>query len=214
MPSPFDVSAQALLYVPSDLPDPRASGAQERAYERAVELIKAARGGALVLCTSTAQVRGMASAIRRAGPWPLWAQGDGAKSDLLDKFRAAGSGVLVATRGFWEGVDVPGQALRLVIMDKIPFPVPTDPLLKARGEASEREGRSSFGEHSMPLAALALRQGFGRLLRAHADWGVVAILDSRLHSARYGRALLASLPEAPRTQSLADVQSWYLQRLD
>ena len=212
VPSPFDVAGQSLLYVPSDLPDPRAAGANEAVYKRTTELIKASRGGALVLCTSIAQTRAMAAALRRAGPWPLWAQGDGSKSDLLEKFRAAGSGVLVATRGFWEGVDVPGDALRLVVMDRIPFPVPTDPLFRARSEAMEREGKSSFSHHSLPLASLGLRQGFGRLLRSSSDWGVVAILDTRLRSASYGRALLAALPEAPTTDSLADVQSLFLSR--
>jgi len=135
-------------------------------------------------------------------------QGEAPKARLLERFRD-GDSVLVATMSFWEGVDVPGHALRLVILDKIPFAVPTDPIVRARREAIEREGGDAFTEYQVPTAAIALKQGFGRLIRTRKDAGVVAILDRRIVEKGYGKRLLADLPPARRTSSLDDVASFW-----
>jgi ATP-dependent DNA helicase DinG len=145
------------------------------------------------------------------GRWPgeILVQGEAPKQSLLDRFRASGDGVLVATMSFWEGVDVPGRALRLVILDKIPFAVPTDPVVAARSAEVDRQGGNSFAEYSIPAAAITLKQGFGRLLRTQSDAGVVAILDRRIVEKGYGRRLLASLPPARRVSHLDDVEAFW-----
>src|ERR1019366_666399 len=136
-------------------------------------------------------------------------QGTEPKHKLLARFRAARHAVLVATMSLWEGVDVPGEALRMVIIDKIPFAVPTDPVVLARCEALDREGQSSFAKYSVPTAAITLKQGFGRLIRARTDAGVVALLDRRAVSKGYGKALLAALPPARRLSSMQDVRAFW-----
>jgi ATP-dependent DNA helicase DinG len=141
-------------------------------------------------------------------------QGEAPKSALLDRFRAATDGVLVATMSFWEGVDVPGEALRLVVMDRIPFGVPTDPLTRARCGALEQAGQQPFRAYSLPQAAITLKQGFGRLLRTRDDFGVVALLDGRIRSRGYGRALLASLPAVTATEHLSAVETFWQAHAD
>jgi len=142
------------------------------------------------------------------GKWKpgVLVQGEAPKHTLLERFREAGDAVLVATMSFWEGVDVPGRALRLVILDKIPFAVPTDPVVAARSAELERQGGNAFGEYSIPAAAITLKQGFGRLLRTQDDAGVVAILDRRIVLRGYGKRLLAGLPPARRVSSLDEVR--------
>lgn len=207
--SPFDYAENALVYIARDLPEANDPAYFARAGERAAELVRAAGGGAFVLCTSLRAMRALHAALARLGVGPLFVQGQAPKNALLARFRADGHAVLVATMSFWEGVDVPGQALRLVIIDKIPFPVPSDPVVRARGLALEDEGQNPFTDYHVPTAAITLKQGFGRLLRTGSDRGVVALLDRRLVTRGYGRALLAALPAAPRTERLGDVAEFF-----
>ncbi|GAC1569685.1 MAG: helicase C-terminal domain-containing protein [Polyangiales bacterium] len=210
VPSPFDFQRNAGVYIPLDLPEPNDTQFIDRAAQRIVELVNASQGGAFILCASTRNMRALHGALRDASlSYTLMCQGDAPKSALLDSFRAEGNAVLVATMGFWEGVDVPGSALRLVVIDKLPFAVPTDPVVAARHRAIESEGRSAFAELSIPEAAIALKQGFGRLIRTRADMGVVAILDKRLRTKGYGRSLRASLPKASALHDLVDVQRFF-----
>lgn len=202
VPSPFDVASAALLYLPEDLPEPASSAFDAAAAERVRELIALTGGGAFVLCTSHRALRTFEAALRPTVGEHLLVQGEAPKHALLQRFRVHGDAVLVATASFWEGVDVPGAALRLVVIDRIPFPVPTEPLHEARCRAIEKRGGNSFAEYTLPTAAIALQQGFGRLLRRETDTGIVAVLDRRLTSKPYGRALLASLPDAKRVTQL------------
>lgn len=207
--SPFDHAAASLLYLPSDLPDASAPDFVDRAADRVAELVAITGGGAFVLCTSIRSMRALARALRGRTPEPPLCQGEGPKSSLLARFRASGDAVLVATMSFWEGVDVPGDALRLVVIDKIPFSVPTDPVVVARCAAIEATGQNPFTAYSVPQAAITLKQGFGRLLRARTDRGIVAILDRRVTTRGYGRTLLASLPPSPRTDRLEEVRAFW-----
>jgi ATP-dependent DNA helicase DinG len=209
VPSPFDFAARAALYLPSDLPDPGDPGFENAAVLRIVELVSVTGGGAFVLCTSTRAMTRLHEALTRLLSAPPLLQGEAPKHVLLDRFRREGDAVLVATMSFWEGVDVPGRALRLVILDKIPFAVPTDPVVLARSAVLDRNGGNAFAEYSVPSAAIALKQGFGRLLRTERDAGVVAILDRRMTTRGYGKSLLASLPPARRVSSLDDVRAFW-----
>jgi ATP-dependent DNA helicase DinG len=210
VPSPFDFAKNAGVYVPVDLPEPNDAMFLEKAGNRILELIKASRGGAFILCASARNMRALHATLRDAElPWPLLCQGERPKFALLNDFREAGNAVLVATMGFWEGVDVPGRALRLVVIDKLPFAVPTDPVVAARHRAIEEDGRSSFAELSVPEAAISLKQGFGRLIRTQEDAGVVAILDKRLRTKGYGRSLRASLPPASPLFDLDQVRAFF-----
>jgi ATP-dependent DNA helicase DinG len=204
--SPFDYQRQAALYLP-ELPDPRDPAFAAAAREEVESLALASGGGAFVLTTSLRVLddlsRHLAPGFRRRGLEVL-VQGELPKHDLLERFRAHGHAVLFATLGFWEGVDVPGHALRLVVLDRVPFDVPTDPLVRARCERIEEDGGSAFKEHLLPSAALTLRQGFGRLVRTRSDRGLVAILDARLRSKGYGKLLLRALPDARRLEARAD----------
>jgi ATP-dependent DNA helicase DinG len=209
VPSPFDFATRAALYLPNDLPDPGDPAFEDAAVRRIVDLVRVTGGGAFVLCTSTRAMTRIHDALAvRLSPPPLL-QGDAPKHVLLDRFRREGDAVLVATMSFWEGVDVPGRALRLVILDKIPFAVPTDPVVLARSALLDRNGGNAFAEYSVPSAAITLKQGFGRLLRTEKDAGIVAILDRRMTTRGYGKSLLASLPPARRVSSLEDVRTFW-----
>lgn len=207
--SPFDFERSAILYTPRDLPEASEATFAGRAAQRASDLIAITGGGAFVLCTSIRGMHAIAAELRGLLRAPPLVQGDAPKSALLARFRADRSAVLVATMSFWEGVDVPGDALRLVIIEKIPFAVPTDPIVAARSAAIEREGGNPFVGYSVPQAAITLKQGFGRLIRTRGDRGIVAILDRRVKTRGYGRALLDSLPPVPRTERLEDVQRFW-----
>ena len=209
LPSPFDYAENALLYVPRDLPEVSDAGFIPAAGERVADLVRASGGGAFVLCTSNRVMRGLHAELGRRGVRPLMLQGEAPKSSLLGRFRSTNGAVLVATMSFWEGVDVPGDALRLVIIDKTPFPVPTDPLVAARSAALDEAGENAFTGYHVPTAAIALKQGFGRLIRTASDRGVVAILDRRLLTRGYGKTLLAALPPACRTEKLEDVETFF-----
>jgi ATP-dependent DNA helicase DinG len=205
--SPFDYESRAILYLPRDLPLPSDSGFADRAAERTCDLIELTAGGAFVLTTSLKSMRELAVRIAASLPRTrLLVQGDASKPLLIERFRAEQDAVLVATMGFWEGVDVPGRALRLVVLDKIPFVVPTDPIVRARAVVLEREGKNPFRDLHVPAAALALKQGFGRLIRTTADRGIVALLDPRVHQRGYGKKLLEPLPPARREYDLERVR--------
>jgi ATP-dependent DNA helicase DinG len=209
VPSPFDYAARAMLYTPIDLPDVATSEFSAAAAERIATLVGLVRGGAFVLCTSSRAMMGFGKALAGRVPGPLMVQGQAPKHLLLQRFRSAKNAVLVATMSFWEGVDVPGDALRLVIIDKIPFAVPTDPIVVARSQAIEQAGGKPFAEYSVPQAAITLKQGFGRLIRTRKDRGIVAILDKRVRKRGYGQTLLAGLPAASRTENFADVEVFW-----
>jgi ATP-dependent DNA helicase DinG len=207
--SPFDFASRAALYLPDDLPEPSDPRFEERATERVAELTKMTGGGAFVLCTSTRAMRSLAARLRMRVDLPVLLQGERPKHLLLSRFRASGRAVLVATMSFWEGVDVPGWALRLVVLDKIPFAPPTDPVVAARCAALDRDGGNGFTQYSVPSAAMTLKQGFGRLIRTQLDAGIVAILDRRIVKKGYGRALLAGLPPARQVRDLAELETFW-----
>jgi ATP-dependent DNA helicase DinG len=209
VPSPFDFATRAALYIADDLPEPTEAGFESACAERVVELVAITGGGAFVLCTSNRAMRAFKASLAGRVPGPLLVQGDAPKHVLLDRFRDAGSAVLVATMSFWEGVDVPGSALRLVILDKIPFAVPSDPVVAARCARIEAEGGNAFTQYSVPSAAITLKQGFGRLIRTKKDAGVVALLDKRAARKGYGKSLLAGLPPARRTRTLDEVREFW-----
>jgi ATP-dependent DNA helicase DinG len=209
VPSPFDYPAAALLYTPRDLPEASDPAFTERAADRVAELVGVTGGGCFVLCTSNRAMHALARALRERLDRPPLVQGDAPKGALLRRFRAGGDAVLVATMSFWEGVDVPGEALRLVVIDKIPFAVPTDPVVAARCAAIEEAGGNPFTEYSVPQAAITLKQGFGRLIRTRTDRGIVAVLDRRVRTRGYGRVLLDSLPGARRAERMDEVRAFW-----
>ncbi len=212
LPSPFDFGGRSLLYTPRDLPETSDPAFIARAADRVGELLAITGGGAFVLCTSVRAMRGLAEALRSRWPAPPLVQGEAPKGALLRRFREDGHAVLVATMSFWEGVDVPGDALRLVVIEKIPFSVPTEPVVAARCAAIEAAGGNPFVHYSVPQAAITLKQGFGRLLRTQRDHGVVAVLDRRLRTKGYGRTLIEGLPPAGRTDQIDDVRAFWATR--
>ncbi|MFO0592777.1 MAG: ATP-dependent DNA helicase [Polyangiaceae bacterium] len=214
VPSPFDYAGSSILYVPDDLPEPSEEGFLDAAAERAADLVRITGGGAFVLCTSVRAMRALSRRIGGLLKRPIMVQGDAPKGAILSRFRAANDGVLVATMSFWEGVDVPGDALRLVVIDKLPFAVPTDPVVAARAKAIEAAGRSPFTEYFVPHAAITLKQGFGRLIRTQRDRGIVALLDRRVRTKGYGRLLSGSLPPARRVGTLDEVRAGWAAILD
>jgi ATP-dependent DNA helicase DinG len=196
--SPFDFREQAILYVAKHLPEPKSPAWAEAAAEEVCALVAAAGGRALVLCTSRAAVTRLSLALRAQGDHPILVQGEGSRSALLQQFGADERSCLVATRSFWMGVDVPGPSCVLVVIDRLPFARPDDPLAQARREAAERTGGSGFRDVDLPAAALVLAQGAGRLVRSRQDRGVVAVLDRRLATAGYRDTLLDALPDMRR----------------
>jgi ATP-dependent DNA helicase DinG len=209
-PGPFDFARQAALVVPEGLPEPNAPGFVAAAAATVRALAEVTGGRAFVLCTSTRNMLALHRASRDL-PWRVLLQGERPKARLLDAFRAEPS-VLFATASFWEGVDVPGEALSLVIIDRLPFAPPGDPVVAARLRALEAGGRDGFSELQVPAAALALRQGFGRLVRTREDRGLVAILDRRLVTKGYGRAFLATLPPSPLLRTVEEARRWWSAR--
>lgn len=204
LPSPFDYPEQGGLYLPPDLPDPSQPGHVEALLEHAHPLITAAGGGAFLLFTSHRALAAAAAWLaQRRLPGPVFVQGEGARSRLLEDFRRAGNGVLLGTGSFWQGVDVRGPALRVVVIDKLPFAAPNDPLTQARIEAVRRSGGDPFTAFQLPEAVLALKQGVGRLIRDFDDRGLVVLGDPRLRTRPYGRVFLASLPPFARIEDPA-----------
>jgi ATP-dependent DNA helicase DinG len=214
-PSPFDYARQALLYVPTDLPDPNSPAYTEAVVDAALPVIEAAGGRAFLLCTTLRAVRRAGERLRdliaeRELAWPLLIQGELGRTELLERFRSAGNAVLVGSQSFWEGVDVRGEALSVVIIDKLPFAPPDDPVLAARIAEMERRGQNGFMHHQLPEAIIALKQGAGRLIRDEHDRGVLMICDPRLISKPYGRRIWQSLPPFARTRDLKQVESFLL----
>ena len=210
--SPFDFARNALLYTPKDLPPPGHPAFAEAAGERIAELIEITRGGCFVLTTSLRSMNALYAMLAKRLPGRrIFVQGAAPKAALISAFRAAGDAVLVATMSFWEGVDVPGRALRLVVLEKIPFLVPSDPIVQARSQELERAGENPFLRLHVPAAAITLKQGFGRLIRTRDDAGIVALLDPRVHQKGYGPRLLAALPPAGRTTELSEVRRFWEQ---
>jgi ATP-dependent DNA helicase DinG len=208
VPSPFDFPRQAALYTPTHLPDPTAPGFIEAAAEEILQLCEVTGGRAFVLFTS---LRNMVRAYElTAGRLPYQAllQGERPKQQLLEAFRETPS-VLFAAHSFWEGVDVPGDALSLVIIDRLPFASPGDPLVAARINQLQQRGEEPFEAYQLPQAALALRQGFGRLIRTQSDRGIVAMLDRRIVTKAYGRVFLSSLPDARRVDDVVELSRWF-----
>ncbi|HTF60700.1 MAG TPA: ATP-dependent DNA helicase [Actinomycetes bacterium] len=206
--SPFDFRHNALLYVPRAVPQPSSDGFQAAAERELVSLVDASRGRALVLCTSWRAVESFAAALAHL-PYELLVQGDDVPARLAARFRDEVASVLVATRTFFEGFDVPGESLSLLVLDRLPFPRPDDPLLAERGRRVEAAGASRFSEVWLPAAAVSLQQALGRLVRSETDRGVMAVLDRRLADAGYRASLLGSLPPAPLTRSLEDVRAFF-----
>ena len=212
-PSPFDYQKQALLYVPPNLPQPNAPGYTDAVVDAALPVIEAAGGRAFLLCTTLRAVRRAAELLReefakRNHPWPLLVQGELGRTELLAQFRSAGNAVLIGSQSFWEGVDIRGDALSVVIIDKLPFAPPDDPVLAARIAEMEKRGLNGFMHHQLPEAIINLKQGAGRLIRDEADRGVLVICDPRLISKPYGKRIWQSLPPFARTRELSAVQAF------
>jgi len=208
LPSPFDFEHNALLYLPRGLPDPVDRDYTDAVIEAARPALEASRGRAFLLFTSHRALRRAAELLDDL-PYPILVQGTQPRQRLLERFRAEGNAILLGAASFWEGVDVKGEALSLVVIDKLPFAAPDDPVLEARLNAIREAGGSPFNEHQLPAAALALKQGAGRLIRDHADRGVLMLCDPRLVSRGYGRALRDCLPPMRVTRELADVQRFF-----
>ncbi|MEY3739854.1 MAG: hypothetical protein RLZZ192_530 [Pseudomonadota bacterium] len=209
MESPFDYANQALLFVPQSLPAPQSSDFLPAFVEQLMPLIQASQGGALVLCTTLRAVERVAAlladAYDRVGlSWPIMRQGNGTRRDLLERFRTLDHAVLVGSASFWEGIDVAGDQLTLVAIDKLPFAPPDDPVLEARLRACRSRGGNPFMEYQLPEAAIALKQGAGRLIRSETDWGVLMVGDTRLVDKPYGKQLWRGLPPFARTRVLED----------
>jgi ATP-dependent DNA helicase DinG len=212
--SPFDYAQQALLFVPPGLPEPNSSGYTQAAVEAALPVIEAAEGRSFFLFTSLRAMREargwLESGMQRTGmDFPLLMQGEGAKSELLERFRRLGNAVLLGSQSFWEGVDVRGEALSLVIIDRLPFAPPDDPVLAARIDKINNEGRNAFLEYQVPEAVITLKQGAGRLIRDEVDRGVLMICDPRLVTKPYGRRIWQSLPPMTRTRELSEVRAFF-----
>ncbi|NBV15718.1 ATP-dependent DNA helicase [Janthinobacterium sp.] len=213
-PSPFDYGQQGLLFVPQNLPQPNSLGYTDAVIDCALPIIEAAGGRTFFLCTTLRAVKRAAERLadefkKRGLDFPLFVQGDRGRTELLDQFRAAGNGVLIGSQSFWEGVDVRGDALSLVIIDKLPFAPPDDPVLAARIEVMEKQGKNGFMHHSLPEAIINLKQGAGRLIRDEGDRGVLMICDPRLISKPYGKRIWQSLPPFKRTRDTAEVVEFF-----
>jgi ATP-dependent DNA helicase DinG len=206
LPSEFDFAEQALLYIPSNLPDVRDAGFPERAAQEIIQLLEISEGRAFCLFTSYSQMKDLYERVRTQVRYPLFLQGSAPRSALLEKFKNTEGAVLFATSSFWQGVDVRGDQLSCVIVDKLPFAVPSDPIVAARVKALQEDGRNAFAEYQVPEAVLALKQGFGRLIRSRTDRGVLSILDNRIQRMQYGKIFMESLPAYSTTRDIAAVE--------
>ncbi len=215
--SPFDYGKQAVLYAPLGMPEPNSFGYTDAVVDAAFPAVVAAGGGAFFLCTSLRAMRRTHELLKarledEGHDMPLLLQGEGSKNDLLQRFRHLGNAILVGSQSFWEGVDVRGEALSLVVIDKIPFAPPDDPVLSARIEQMRQQGRNAFIEYQLPRAVINVKQGAGRLIRDETDRGVLMICDPRLLSKPYGRRVWQSLPPMKRTKELSEVLNFFASR--
>jgi ATP-dependent DNA helicase DinG len=209
LPSEFDFARQTILYLPPRMPDPRSPDFALAAGREVVEILKRSRGRAFVLFTSYATLRQVEAIVEMALDYPIFVQGTAPRSLLLQRFRETPHAVLLATSSFWQGVDVVGEALSCVIVDKLPFASPGDPITSARIDSIRAQGGEPFDEYQVPLAILALQQGLGRLIRHRQDRGVLAVLDPRIRTKGYGRRFLASLPPAPAVHELSRIEAFF-----
>jgi ATP-dependent DNA helicase DinG len=212
--SPFDYAQQALLYAPANMPDPNTPDYIEAVAKAALPVIQASQGRTFVLCTSLRAMREIYALLKDAFAlngmeYPILLQGDSTRTELLDRFRTHGNAVLVGSQSFWEGVDVRGEALSAVIIDKLPFAPPDDPVLSARIDQLSAEGKNAFMEYQLPYSVITLKQGAGRLIRNETDRGVLMICDPRLVTKSYGKRIWQSLPPFRRTKVLADVEAFF-----
>jgi ATP-dependent DNA helicase DinG len=191
------------------MPDPRDRSFNDKAADEVIEILRRTEGRAFVLFTSYASLRAVEARVSAALPYPLFVQGTAPRGVLLDRFKSTANPVLLATSSFWQGVDVVGDALSCVIIDKLPFASPGDPITAARIDAINARGGDAFQQYQLPVAILTLLQGLGRLLRHRTDRGVLAILDPRLQSMGYGRRFLAAMPPAPITRNLSDIERFF-----
>jgi ATP-dependent DNA helicase DinG len=208
-PSSFDYQEQAIVYLPNSMPDPRSQDFTSIAAAEIIKILHVTNGRAFVLCTSNYSMKALFEIVSSRVGYPCFLQGSMSKSGLLDRFRGTSNAVLFATQSFWQGVDVRGDQLSCVIIDKLPFAVPSDPLVAARSKYIDENGGSSFFEYSVPQAVISLKQGTGRLIRSRTDRGVIAILDPRLRTKSYGRDFLNSLPRMRITGDLSDVEEMF-----
>jgi ATP-dependent DNA helicase DinG len=209
LPSHFDYESQALLYVPPDLPDPRTPQFGAAAAERIRKLLEITRGRAFVLFTSYAQMNDIYRRLLGVIEFPMLRQGDAPKSALLEEFRLTPNAVLFATSSFWQGVDVQGEQLSCVIIDRLPFAVPSDPVVAARVKAIDADGGNAFFQYQVPAAVITLKQGFGRLIRSLHDRGLLCLLDNRILKKQYGRVFVESLPNYKRTTDMRVVEEFF-----
>jgi ATP-dependent DNA helicase DinG len=207
-PSPFDWNAQALCYLPPRLPEPMARDYTTALVDALEPVLEASGGRAFVLFASHRALR-EAAALLRDGPWPLFVQGEAPRHVLLQRFRESGNGVLLGAASFREGVDVVGEALSVVVIDKLPFAAPDDPVFEARLDAVRRRGGNPFRDEQLPQAVIALKQGVGRLIRSESDRGVLVLCDPRLTGKSYGKTVLDSLPPLPVTRHIDDVRAFF-----
>jgi len=209
LPPEFHYAEQALLYLPQRMPDVRDAGFQTKAADEILRLLELSEGRAFCLFTSYSQMRDLYERVSARSPFPMLLQGTAPRSVLLERFKTTPNAVLFATASFWQGVDVPGEQLSCVIVDRLPFAVPSDPVVAARVNALNEEGRNAFAEYQVPQAVLALKQGFGRLVRSKTDRGVLSILDNRIQRMAYGKIFIESLPKYAKTQELRDVEKFF-----
>ena len=209
VPSHFNYPSQALLYVPPDLPDPREPQFVERASQRVRQLLEISRGRAFCLFTSYAFMNQLYERLLGELEFPMLLQGSAPKNALLEEFRMTPNCVLFATSSFWQGVDVQGEQLSCVIIDRLPFAVPNDPVVAARIKAIDENGGNAFFEYQVPSAVISLKQGFGRLIRSLHDRGLLCLLDNRILKKQYGRVFLSSLPEYARTTDIRAVERFF-----
>ena len=208
--SPFDYQRRTLIYTPEHgFPDPSAANFTGSVCRRLLEILQLSRGRALVLCTSLRAMDIYADFLAEKISYPILVQGHGSRTALLDQFRRETNSVLLAVASFWEGVDIAGESLSCVVIDKLPFEVPTDPVIQARIRQIQDAGGKPFFSFQVPRAILTLRQGVGRLMRSTTDSGLIAILDVRLHTKGYGKAFQRSLPPSPMTRDISDVESFF-----
>jgi ATP-dependent DNA helicase DinG len=209
LPSHFDYQSQAVFYVPPDLPDPRTPQFVSKAADRIRRLLEITRGRAFVLFTSYAQMNEVYQRLLGELEFPMLLQGDAPKTALLQEFRITPNAVLFATSSFWQGVDVQGEQLSCVIIDRLPFAVPSDPVVAARVKSIDAGGGNAFFDYQVPAAVITLKQGFGRLIRSLHDRGVLVLLDNRILKKQYGNVFVESLPPYRRTTDVKVVEEFF-----